>query len=70
MKWVSVSTKRQCDLSCRRLFGPLFTSIKGYSSPFYHTKPSPASTRAASPSICRMCSFASCAGRKKLKIQP
>jgi hypothetical protein len=42
---VSGSTTRQCSrarrlpgLSCRRLFGPLFTTVKGYWSPFYHTK--------------------------------
>jgi hypothetical protein len=25
--------------SCRRLLGPLFTTTKGYSPPFYHTFP-------------------------------
>ena len=30
MKWMRGNTKRQCDPSCRRQFGPLFTIINGY----------------------------------------
>ena len=38
MKRLSGGAQPQCDPSCRRLFGPLFTIPKGYWSPFFHTK--------------------------------